>query len=55
MRAANNGRLSPLMGRAQHFTMGLHLARRFGAAIYTRRFSMDLLWQARVWGFTAKA
>lgn len=55
MKAANNGRLSPLMRRAQHFTMGLHLARRFGAAIFTQRFSTDLLWQARVWGFTAKA
>lgn len=55
MKAANDGRLSPLMRCAQHFVMGLHLARRFDVARYTRRYSRALLDQARAWGVTARA
>ena len=42
---------SSIMLMAEHLAMGLELARRFAGAAKTRRFSSNLLDQARAWNY----
>lgn len=47
--------LSFELRQAEHFTMGLNLARSFRSSALTGKFARGLIDQARAWGVTAKA
>lgn len=47
--------LSLELRQAEHFTMGLNLARSFRSSALTGKFARGLIDQARAWGVTGKA
>lgn len=55
MRVDRRGVLDGMLSTAERFTMGLHIARRMLAARVTKRYSTQLLDQARAWGITPSA